>query len=276
MLRMTSAAALLERLDSLSPGSWVATDADGTIWATDVAELAWQAMMAERGIRPPGQEALAAILTEVGQESRGEPHLDAEHLYGLYLQGAIGDGPILRAMALCFAGWAEEEARAFMAKVAREHVAPRIYETSAALYRGILAQGHRLLVVSGSPDFVVEESLRLLELPEEVPVLGVTLAREGGVLQPEIVPPITWNAGKVEAIAPHLDGEPLAVAFGDSGGDLELLLAADLRILVNPRPTLTRAADADPGGPWITLAPERVASGEATHAPTSDLVLGDE
>jgi phosphoserine phosphatase len=272
-----TATALLDRLADLPPQSWIATDADGTLWAADVAELAWDTLMRERGMRPAAGPPLAKLVEDAGEDSRGDPHEDGARVYDMFMEGKVGDGPILRAMALCFSGYTQQEATAFAARVAREEVAPRVYESTRPLLRGLLERGHRLLVVSGSPTFVVEGAVAMLDLPAPVPVFGVTLAREEGRLAPRLIPPITWNAGKVEAIQPTLGDAPLAVAFGDSDGDRQLLEhTVALRVLVHPRPALLRLAHADPQGPWATLAPQRTEGGDLVVPPTGDLVMGED
>lgn len=275
MKRLTTAAELLAELDDLPPASWIASDADGTLWNTDVAEHAWEAVLSERALQPAAEEPLRKILEDTGERSRADPYADARRIFELYLEGRVSDFPILSAMALCFAGYSTEAAKAFAERVARERIAPHVFSTSAPLLAGLQERGHKVLVVSGSPTFVVEGALALLDLPKPVPVYGVTLAEEDGVLQPAIVPPITWNAGKVEAIAGELDGAPLAVALGDSHGDLELLQSAQhARLIVHPRPTLLAAAAAEPEGPWLHFAPAREVGGALVTPPHTDVLLG--
>ncbi|MGE0711977.1 MAG: HAD family hydrolase [Planctomycetota bacterium] len=273
----TTAAELLDRLDALlPPASWIACDADGTLWACDVAELAWDELLRARAMKPAAGPPLAALLRAAGVESTGDPHGDAEALYRLFMEGRIGDFPMLEAMGVCFSGFTPAEARELADGVARRDVAGRIYDATGPLLRGLQERGHRVLVVSGSPRFVVEAGLALLDLPAPVPIHGVTLAEEAGRLVGRLVPPITWNSGKVEAIGPRLAGAPLAVAMGDSAGDKELLLhASTLRVLVHPRPALRQAAQQDPGGPWVMLRPPHTVNGATVVPPRGDLVLGE-
>ena len=256
----------LERQGPLPAGAWVASDADGTLWAADVAECAWNLALAEGAFRPEAGPPLAEILRAAGGEASGEPHRDAREIWRRFLAGAIADGPILQAMAVCFAGLSEVEAAAFADRVYREHLAPRVYESTLPLFQALAARGLRLVVVSGSPSFLVAGALRGLGLAGEV--RAVTLRVEAGRLCGEVVPPLTWNAGKVEAIGPLVGpGGPL-IALGDSPGDRELLLASRHKILVHPRAALRREANQGTG--WHLFCPPRTVAGQLVAQPTQD------
>ena len=249
-------------LGDVPPGqNWVATDADGTLWSADVAELAWSLALRERLFRPEAVEPVAEVLRGAGGTPSGDPHEDAREIWRLFLAGQVADGPILRVMATCFAGLEVEEARAFGDRVFREHLAPKVYAETVPLFRAFAERGLPLVVVSGSPKFLVEAGVRGLGLEAEV--RGVTLAEVEGKLSAEVVPPLTWNQGKIEAISPIVGRDGPLIALGDSQGDRELLLAARHKILVHPRRTLTAIAEAEAGrGGWVLFTPERTVDGE--------------
>lgn len=241
--------------------NWVATDADGTLWNADVAERAWDLALHERLLRPEAVEPISAVLREAGGQPTGEPHDDAREIWRLFLAGGVPDGPILRVMAACFAGFSVEEARAFGDRVFREHLQAKVYAETLPLFQAFAARGLPLIAVSGSPSFLVEAGLRGIGLQGEV--RGVTLAVFQGKLTSEIVPPLTWNQGKVEAIAPFVGPQGPLVALGDSPGDRELLLEARHKILVHPRKSLLEVARQESArGGWHLFAPERTADGE--------------
>lgn len=269
MSPLTTVEALLasmEREGPLPAGAWVASDADGTLWAADVAECAWDLALAEGAFRPEAGPPLAEILSAAGGEASGDPHADAREIWRRFLAGLIPDGPILRAMAVCFAGLSEAEAAGFAERVYREHLAPRVYASTLPLFRALAARGLKLVVVSGSPGFLVAGALRALGLEAEV--RGVSLRVEGGRLCGEVIPPLTWNAGKLEAIAPLIGpGGPL-IALGDSPGDRELLLASKHRVLVHPRAALLRESEQGQG--WVLFCPPTTVSGAAVAQPTQD------
>jgi len=262
---LTELLATLEANESLADvnpdQNWVATDADGTLWSADVAELAWNLALSERLFRPEAVAPVAEVLEGAGGASCGDPHEDAREIWRLFLAGQVPDGPILRVMATCFSGLSVEEARAFGDRVFRESLAHKVYEETVPLFQAFAERGLPLVVVSGSPKFLVEAGVRGLGLEAEV--RGVTLAEVEGKLSAEVVPPLTWNQGKIEAIAPLVGrGGPL-IALGDSQGDRELLLAARHKIMVHPRQTLTAIAEAEAArGGWVLFKPERTADGQ--------------
>lgn len=249
--------------------NWVASDADGTLWNADVAERAWDLALHERLFRPAAVEPVAEVLRQAGGAPSGDPHDDAREIWRLFLEGRVEDGPILRVMATCFAGLSEDEARAFGDRVFREHLAGKVYAETVPLFRAFAERGLPLVVVSGSPKFLVEAGVRGLGLEAEV--RGVTLSRVDGCLGPEVVPPLTWNQGKIEAIAPLVgEGGPL-MALGDSQGDRELLLAAKHKIMVHPRRSLTAIAEAEAArGGWTLFMPANTADGEPVRTLAMD------
>jgi phosphatidylglycerophosphatase C len=265
MKTLHSAGELLAALD-LKPGAWAATDADGTLWAADVAELCWDRVLSEGLMRSAAAAPMAAELTQAGGTSSGDVHDDARALFELYASGRTGDIPILKAMAFCYAGWSEPELRAFASELAQKELAPHVYATTRELLRGLIESGVRLAVVSGSPQVVVEEAVAMLDLGAVLPVRGMVLGRSGQTLTAKIGEPLTWYGGKVEALGPVLNGAPLAAAFGDTTGDQQLLDSAEIAVLVHPRPSLRDHANASPGT-WIEFAPRQTADGRSVAPP---------
>lgn len=212
---------------------------------------------------------MAAILRDAGGLPCEEPHQDAVAIWRLFLDGKVPDAPILRAMAVCFAGLTVSDAQAFADRVYREHLAPLVYAETVPLCREFAARGLPLVVVSGSPSFLVEAGLRGLGI--EAVVRGVTLAVVEDRFSAEVVPPLTWNQGKVEAIAPLVGPSGPLIALGDSPGDRELLLTSRFKVLVHPRAALQAvAAEHHSAGGWLLFRPERTASGERVQAPVQD------
>ncbi len=261
----------------LAAGSWAATDADGTLWAADVADVAWRRVLRERRLRPAGAAAISRAAVGAGVPTSGDGYADAEALYAAYLAGEAGDPPLIEAMTACYAGWTPGEARAFADELARELVG-EVYATTPDLLRGLAARGLRLAVVSGSPAHLVAALLRALEVDPLPAVYGTGLHSEGDRLGDRLRSPITWEAGKLEALRGPLGGAPLAVAWGDSYGDLPLLEAARaLSVLVHPRPSLLgrgREAHAAGRGRWSLLTPPHTLGGREVAPPASDRVIG--
>ena len=273
----THPSGLLAELDALglAPGSWVATDADGTLWGADVADVAWQRVLSEKLLRSAACDALERLAAASGAAPTGDPYAAAHALYALYMNGAIGDGPLIEAMCVCYAGWSEAEVRAFGEDLYRRQIATRVYETTLPLLEGIAARGLRLAVVSGSPRLLVETCVRALGV--QATVCGTASHPVDGVLDARMVEPITWEEGKVAALEAAQEGAPIAVAFGDTEGDWALLDAATtLAVLVHPRPGLRRRAlqrEEAGRGRWCVLAPPKTVGGHTVRVPESDRPL---
>jgi phosphoserine phosphatase len=264
---------LLAAIDALGPtppGAWAATDADGTLWHTDLADLAWHRALREGAMRPAAAPAMRRKLEAAGLQPSGEVHRDAELLYDAYKRNVVDDWPLLDAMMTCYAGWTEAELRAWASRLAREEVALRAFDTTAAVLQGLRARGHRVAVVSGSPRLLVEEALAALGLEVDL-VVGVDATREADRIGDRLRPPVTWARGKVEAL--QLQDVAPRLAFGDTHGDLALLeSAAALAVLVHPRPSLHAHASLHPGR-WAHFAPRRTAGGDEVHPPVIDRVI---
>lgn len=280
MRRIESVEEMLAAVDAagLAPGSWVATDADGTLWAADVADLAWRRALGERRLRVAAAEAMARELGQLGERSAGEVHADAARLYELYGLGRADDWAMLRAMTSCWAGWSEEELRAFGRRLWAEQLSPRVYHTTCDLLQGLCARGYRLAVVSGSPQLLVEEAVGALGITTRPVVVGALQEQEGALLSERLHHPLPWEQGKVELLRARIEGQSvpraIAAAFGDTFGDLALLNAADgVRVLVHPRPSLLRHAQQSADAAWIQFSPRWLRSGEAVVPPGSDQVL---
>lgn len=259
--------ALLQAMDALAElrqPTWVATDADGTLWATDVADRAWAKLLRERRLLPAAEPVMARGLRKAGLTPTGDVHADAARVYEAYRAGAIDDWAMLDAMTACFAGWSEAEVREFGRDLAHAEIAPRTYSTTVDLLKAIVDRGHRVAVVSGSPQLLVDEAVRTLGVPALV--VGVQLEPEGALLSDRLRQPIPWEHGKVQALAAH--GVRAPVAFGDTLGDLALLEAAQLRVLVHPRPALRARAVAHDG--WCLFAPCRTVGGHEVATPIVD------
>jgi phosphoserine phosphatase len=101
-------------------------------------------------------------------------------------------------------------------------------------------------VVSASHAVVVESSLELLGLPIDG-VFAMSQIEKDGLLSARLRDPVTYGAGKTEALRAGVAGKTLLGAFGDSAFDLHLLREARLAVAVRPKAEL-RARAAECGG----------------------------
>ncbi|MCA8926274.1 MAG: haloacid dehalogenase-like hydrolase [Planctomycetes bacterium] len=264
---------VLEHLGGAA-GDWAACDADGTLWAADVAELVWTAAIRERWFLPAAKDFMAECLQAAKRPSTGDPHTDASALWRLYLADEVDDWTLLKAMTACYAGYSPDDLEDRAAEVLQDALPPRTYVTTAPLIEGLRARGLQVVVITGSPAILVRAALRVVGIEDPPPVLGVEVTEHAGRLSTEFREPISWEQGKVDVWRAHAGPQArLSAAFGDSPGDLALLRAAqDARVLVQPRPVLRATAEAGPG-PWWELRPGFTRDGSRVIPPTSDRIL---
>lgn len=265
--------ALLDTLPA-EAGDWAALDADGTLWAADVAEMVWSAALRERWMLADAAPFLAQAVESCGATARGEPHADAAQLWDLYLADRADDWIVLKAMTACYAGYSPDDLLDRAGEVLGEALPGRTYVTTQPLIEGLRAKGLQVAVISGSPTLIVQAALRAIGIEPAPPVLGVEVELEGGRLGTTFREPITWEQGKVDVWRRHAgDDARLSAVFGDSPGDLALLRAAEhARVLVQPRPILRSTASSSEG-PWWELRPGFTNDGRAVIPPASNRVI---
>ncbi len=134
-----------------------------------------------------------------------------------------------RSVPVCARSWrawsAEQEALV-------QHQGIRRREPIAAMAAHLQELGFELWVVSASPQPMVQAVAQALYgLPPER-VLGVRSVEEEGRVGFEVLSPITWRQGKVEAIQQHVGRRPVLV-FGDAWTDWEMLTWAQHGVLID-------------------------------------------
>jgi HAD superfamily phosphoserine phosphatase-like hydrolase len=269
-------AAVDEALAAPAPSEAAAVaafDADHTLWHADVGDLGWRACLEARLLKPASAAPLARELELVGARPSGEPHEDARALYALYKEDKVSEDAIVRAMTVCYAGWSHDEVEALSRRLARDAIARARYEGVAEIARGLRERGFRVVVVSGSPAWLVRESVRgFLPVDPEVDIFGTLLESKSGILGAKMAEPVTFFEGKVEALKRAFPGKRPSFAFGDSKGDVPLLEhAARLAFAVNPRPQLRKLAFEHER--FRVFDPERTVTGECVRAPGTDRVI---
>lgn len=107
-----------------------------------------------------------------------------------------------------------------------------VFPFQIELMRYFKEKGFKNFIVTASIKWLVEEIVEQENLPVDK-VLGVQVRLFEGKLTRELVPPLTYGEGKKEAFLRESEGKkPLFVA-GNSPGDLHLLKAASVALVVN-------------------------------------------
>jgi HAD superfamily hydrolase (TIGR01490 family) len=124
-----------------------------------------------------------------------------------------------------------------------EHVCSRISEQARQAIEEHRAQGHRLILLTGSPDFLVEPLATYLKIDQ---VAAGRLEKSGERFTGRMLAPYPYRHGK-RLVAERLAAEQgldLAVSYmyGDSLGDLPILEAVGHPRVVNPIRGMRRIA----------------------------------
>ncbi len=228
-----SLVAAVEEAGRLAPGASCAFDADGTLWRDDVGE-AFLHHLIDLGLvkLPDGRDPYAAYEEKVHQDKA------TGYAYAAQLLAGLRQEHVERVAAAFAPAW----------------VAPRLITSTQALLAILVEAGLRPAVVSASAVEVVLASAPLAGVPA-ARCTGMTVAPRAGVLTDALVAPITYAQGKVEAID-KLGLRPLALAAGDSlTGDLAMLEAARIAVVVAPRAGSALAGEAARRG-WVVLEQE--------------------
>jgi len=208
-------------------GGVAAFDADGTLWREDVGEAFLRHLVAIGWVRlPGGRDPYAEYERAVERDKR------TGYMYAAQLQ----------------AGLLEAEVAAEADRFARSWVPPRLVRAAQELRAACSAAGLLPVVVSASPLPIVRAAAPLAGIAE---LAGIEVRVRDGRFTDEVLDPVTYADGKVEAASPF---GPLVLACGDSlTGDLALLSAARIAVVVAPATGSPLATEALLRG-WHTLS----------------------
>jgi phosphoserine phosphatase len=228
-----SLVAAVEEAGRLAPGASCVFDADGTLWRDDVGEAFLHHLIGLGLVKlPDGRDPYAVYEEKVHQDKA------TGYAYAAQLLAGLRRAHVEQVAAAFAPAW----------------VAPRLISSTQALLALLVEAGLRPAVVSASAVEVVLASAPLAGVPVER-CTGMTVAPRDGVLTDALVAPITYAHGKVEAID-KLGMRPLALAAGDSiTGDLAMLEAAGIAVVVAPRAGSALAGEAGRRG-WVVLEQE--------------------
>jgi phosphoserine phosphatase len=231
--------ALLERArEAPPPHVWaVATDADGTLWDTDVGDALFLEA-ARRGLVGAGLAALRRYAARLGADAGADPTGLARDLYERYQRDLIDVATMCELEAICLGDRPAAEFDALVEDVARE-AARHVRADIRALLVAAHDAGARVHVVSASLASVVVATLRAAEIPFDT-VAGAVLARAGDRVAATLTEPAPLFDGKVSALA-RTGSWPAALGLGDGGWDHSFLRAVHVPVLVHPKPRLVAA-----------------------------------
>ena len=252
-------------------GAYALFDADGTLWAFDIANRLFEYLVRERALKREGLPSLQQALAASALSGEGDANQCFTRLLDAYDRGATDEHLTFATMTRALAGFTltelnEAHARAMATPTpAQGEVFPEVRE----LFNELRAAGIRINVCSASPVWTVEFGLALCGLEADNVRAAETRVIDGRVSDC-LIEPMTYREGKLEVALRDFGGPPL-VGFGDSRGDVAFLAASQIAVCVNARPAL-RAAARDFTGQAFELRCPRSENGMLVKMPERDVV----
>ena len=160
-----------------------------------------------------------------------------------FAAGRIGFSGLIGATSRMMKGVEEQVFIEFGEKVYQKDVAATVYPEARQLIQAHLRKGHTVAIISSATPYQVMPAARDLDVEH---VLCTELEVEQGVFTGEVVKPVCWGEGKVDA-AERLSAETGAdlkqsFFYSDSHDDLALLEAVGRPRPLNPNSRLTQVA----------------------------------
>ena len=191
-------------------------DADGTLWAGDAGEEAFQHALDLDLIREEAAPALRQEAEEVGLSTAGTPSQLARRLLQAFQSGSYPELRACEMMVWCYAGLTEgmlrEHARQAFARTTSN---VKLYPPLLPLIEWARQRQLRCIIVSASPKLVVEEAVRGLGF-DESDVAAARAVVQADILQPVLAEPVPYCASKVSAGVKLLQGSPWLATFSAS------------------------------------------------------------
>ena len=190
-------------------------------------------------------------------------------------QGKLDDLEVFKLAVSGMAGLKETRVKQLVDRYYRDGFGgfeKQIFATQKELVTELQERGVEVHIVSASNPWLIKESARRLGVPEKnVHAMGVKVDGQGR-LTSELVMPLPWKDGKVDAIkaAGLLDRGAVIFASGDSTGDLRMLgltkTTGGISMVVNAHET-PRVAEAAAKNGWsrILLGADDTLSGAGNN-----------
>jgi phosphatidylglycerophosphatase C len=250
-VRTSSAIQVLARIDEerrREPGGALAFDGDGTLWAGDVGEDFFAALLEDGGLSPRAHDALVAEASDAGIDTAGTAVEVAHRIHAAYLAGTFDEERVCEIMTWACAGRRREDVDAFADRVLDAvSFSARLHGEALRIVGWAREAGVALHLVSASPRPIVDAAARRLRFE----VANVSSATEvvdaAGVVVPEVHRPIPYGDGKVVRLRERLGARPLYAAFGDNAFDVPMLRESRVPVLIRPKARLLERAAELPG-----------------------------
>lgn len=256
MLDWLSPDAFRERLIPLmeeSKQGAVVFDADGTLWRHDVGALVFDHALELGVLREEALAELTLVAKAQGVqiESSTNANAVAAKVAFAYYADAFDEKVAAELQVWAYAGLTESEFRQLTRDaLAKGKHSLGIHQPIAELADWVRLQGHRSLIVSASPRWVVEEASRALGFSAEEIAAGDPLMSkdEPPRVRCGMAAPLPYGPDKVTAGRALLGDLTWLAALGDSSFDLEMFRVAQLAAGIGDKATMLQGLAPLPHG----------------------------
>ncbi len=226
----------------------IAFDGDGTLWAGDIGEDFFAAILSRKLLTEVAREALVREAQEAGLSDTGTAVDLAHRIHEAYLAGSFPEERVCEVIAWITAGWHKSEVDAFAEDVLdATGFRERPQAEALRVVEWARRRGVTTLLVSASPRPIVEAAARRLSFDLAYVAAVTEHFDTTGAVKPSVHRPIPYGDGKVARLRERLGGRPLHAAFGDNVFDVSMLRASRVPVMIRPKPALVERAPDVPG-----------------------------
>jgi len=249
---------LKQLLDS-SPSGVVVFDADGTLWQHDVGMMTFEWAIEERLLYPSAVEALQQFAQAQGLPLVGrDVHELARALQHAFASERLGERAAAEMQVWVYVDYSEVEFRQLVQQALTEKGHLRtLHHEIVELAAWVRSQGAHALIVSASPQWVVEEATATLGFGPDDIVAGCPELKldQRGVprIAPRLRAPLPYGPDKVHAGRKRMGTRPWLAALGDSSFDVDMFRQAPLAAGIGCKPGMLAGLAELPHGVRLEL-----------------------
>ena len=225
------------------PGGAIAFDGDGTLWAGDIGEDFFGALL-DRGVLDFARDALAREAAAEGIETSGSAREIAHRIHLAYLAGTFPEERVCEIMTWAAAGRSRAELDRFCGDVIEAvGLRGRLHEEAIYIVEHARRLGVEVFLVSASPRAIVEQAAKLVGIDLGNAIAACEVHDDGGIVQCSVRRPIPYGDGKVSHLRERLgQTRVLYAAFGDNAFDVPMLREAQVPVAIRPKARLLERA----------------------------------
>ncbi len=250
------------------PGGAIAFDGDGTLWAGDVGEDFFAALL-ERGVLDVARDALVREARAENIDTSGSPREIAHRIHLAYLGGTFPEERVCEIMTWAAAGQSRAELDGFCAEVVEAiGLRGRLHREAIEVVEHAKRVGVEVFLVSASPRAIVHQAAKIVGIDVANALAACEACDDTGIVQCAVERPIPYGDGKVTRLRARLGRERvLYAAFGDNAFDVPMLRAARVPVAIRPKARLLDLAGDVPSLAVLEKRPESVRPPKAAAAP---------